>query len=303
MNNYAVALGRVAQAAGASAILASSICGTASASSLSLFHAAIDRGVSAIERATLHEEQRASGKTLEIRFPARCDDEFVDMRPPKMVNVRLKARSYFLCANSYATLYSGLARAPIYSAEYLSPERLAAAAAIGRYDTFFEDERVGPGDRARLDAYRNSGFDRGHLAPSADMPSDIADAQSFVLSNIVPQDPGGNRTVWAAIEEGVRALARHRPIYVVTGVLWLDAKITAIGREKGVMVPTHLYKLVFDPQGNDGKGAAAAYLLENRAGKREHQVQLSELERLAQIEFFPSRSNIGSMKLPRPRYR
>ena len=46
---------------------------------------------------------------------------------------------------------------------------------------------------AELSDYRNSGYDRGHLAPAADMKnSSISMSESFLFSNISPQDPSFN---------------------------------------------------------------------------------------------------------------
>src|SRR5690606_14564827 len=147
-----------------------------------------------------------------------------------------------------------------------------------------------------LTDYRGSGYDRGHLVPSADMPTPSSDSQSFLLSNIVPQDPNLNRNLWAAIEAAVRAHANHRPVYTITGVLFKGAQIE---RGKGrVLVPTHLYKLVYEP----GRNAAAAYLVQNAPRKRHQEITLAELEELAGIRFLPGATNVGKLKLPRPRY-
>lgn len=271
-----------------------------------VFSSLVDKAVNAgIEHAAgLISGKESSSTRSSLDFPSRCEQHYVDAKAPVILNPKLATAARHLCADAFATLHSGVARVPLYSAQYLTPGHIRAAQEVGRSDSsFFEDGRLRPSERASLEHYKGSGFDRGHLAPSADMPTPAADAQSFVLSNIVPQDPGNNRTVWAAVEAGVRAMARHRPIYVITGVLWLEPKITRIGGEAGVMVPSHLYKVVFDPSAHKGKGGAAAYLIENRSDRRERQIAVQELEAIARIQFFPERSVVGRITLPKPRYR
>ncbi len=78
---------------------------------------------------------------------------------------------------------------------------------ITRTNNFREDPYIREGS-ATLDDYRGSGFDRGHLAPAADMAfSTIAMSESFYLSNMSPQAPSFNRGIWKKLESYVRKLA------------------------------------------------------------------------------------------------
>jgi DNA/RNA endonuclease G (NUC1) len=78
--------------------------------------------------------------------------------------------------------------------------KLRAADVTERRDAFHEEPRLPPDERAYLDDYARSGFDRGHLAPAADMPDEKAQHESFTLANMIPQDPA----------EQPRAVVRHR---------------------------------------------------------------------------------------------
>jgi endonuclease G len=100
---------------------------------------------------------------------------------------------------------------------------------------------------SKLQDYRRSGYDRGHLAPAADMAFSVQTmADSFFMSNMSPQKPAFNRGIWKRLEEQVRQIAiREKAIYVVTGPILPKKKTVTIGANQ-VTVPTHYYKVIFD---------------------------------------------------------
>jgi hypothetical protein len=80
-----------------------------------------------------------------------------------------------------------------------------------RSDKFKADPDIPKGKRAELEDYKGSGFDRGHIAPSADMlRSQGTNDESFLLSNMAPQDPSLNRGIWSTLEDDVRDWAKKR---------------------------------------------------------------------------------------------
>ena len=133
----------------------------------------------------------------EIEF-AQCRQFFANDCPP-VVQSQLDMQSRALCFSGFALLYSGKSRTPIYVAERLNREVLEKN--IERDNQFYEEARLPKSERATLDDYKGSGFDRGHMAPAADMGTDEAMAQSFSLANMVPQAPINNRKTWAKIEK------------------------------------------------------------------------------------------------------
>jgi endonuclease G len=177
-----------------------------------------------------------------------CSASFLGGRRPAMTGTA--ARGTELCYAAFAVLHSPSTRTPLWSAEGLDPARLAAARGIERASTFHEETALPAEERADLDDYRRSGYDRGHLAPSADMPDDDAQQESFSLANMVPQDPSLNRGPWADLEADVRSLARRRDaIYVVTGAIFEPGARKLRSR---VSVPTYVWKAVASP----GEGAS-----------------------------------------------
>lgn len=93
--------------------------------------------------------------------------------------------------------------------------------------------------------YRKSGYDQGHLAPSADfLWSQKAQDLTFVMSNMVPQRPGLNRNAWRRLEEKVRRWAcGEEKVTVITGPL-LDS--TEGHLNSGLLIPSSFYKIIID---------------------------------------------------------
>ena len=73
-----------------------------------------------------------------------------------------------------------------------------------RTDDYREDPSVSTGS-AKLDDYKYSGYDRGHLCPAGSMTQNkTAMSETFYLSNMSPQTAGFNRGVWSRFEAQVR---------------------------------------------------------------------------------------------------
>lgn len=233
---------------------------------------------------------------------ARADDVcpalFADGRAPALTNPKLAARTVPLCFEAFAVLHSGIARTPLYAAEHLTRASVADARTVARDNSFHEEARLPEDQRASLEDYVRSGFDRGHLAPAGDMPTLSAQAESFSLANIVPQNRVLNRGLWADIEESVRRLASRRgSIFVVTGVIFSGDAVQQI--RGGVLVPTRLFKALYDP----ASGQAGAYLARNDDSRDWRAVSIDELNRESGIDVFPglpAAARTAAMSLPDP---
>jgi endonuclease G len=114
-----------------------------------------------------------------------------------------------------------------------------------RTEDFREDLDIKTGS-AQLEDYRRSGYDRGHLAPAADMKfSQVAMSESFLLSNMSPQVHEFNGGIWSDLEKFVRYTVNiEKSIYVVTGPIFKNGD-KKIGRS-GVTVPSAYYKIIYD---------------------------------------------------------
>lgn len=212
-----------------------------------------------------------------------CLDTFPNRTPPRLSS---SAQSRELCFDSFAVLHSGQSRTPVYAVERLNRARLVDAQDEERTNKFYEEARLPSSERSRLDDYKRSGYDRGHMAPAADMPNANAMAQSFSLANMVPQAHENNRGVWAKkVEKATRqyAMRASGDVYAFTGPVFSNRPVMTIGSGR-VWVPSHLYKLVYDTQTN----RAWAYWIENLdSAELGNPISYEELVRRTGIEFLP----------------
>lgn len=222
--------------------------------------------------------------SISAGWATNCPQHYAGGEAPVLLNKKLETNAGEFCFSEFAVFYSGQTRTPLYAVEHLTTGRLDAARGDERKDTFHEEPRLRAEFRSTLDDYRRSGFDRGHLAPSADMTNPDAMHESFSLVNIVPQHPGNNRGVWADIERSVRqATYQVGEIYVVTGVSFVGDNLRSLkGR---VLVPTHVWKAVFVPSRN----MASAYITVNADdGDNWQEISIDQLAGFTGIDPFPS---------------
>ena len=188
-----------------------------------------------------------------------CADLFPAARPINVASVPAPMKPMALCSDNFAVLYSLSSKTPLVVVERLDAAKLRDAKGEERTNQFYPDPRIPKSGRAELSDYRGTGLDRGHQSPAGDSPDTRSMAQSFALSNMVPQNSSNNRTTWSKLESDVRKFAQRAggSVYVFTGPLF-DPGYTTIGDNK-VWVPTRLFKLVYDANSK----RAWAYVLPN----------------------------------------
>jgi len=201
-----------------------------------------------------------SNKQKQASFDG-CADLFPAAKPINLATVPATMKPLALCSDNFAVLYSQTSKTPMVVVERLNSALLQDAKGEERTNQFYPDPRIPKSGRAELSDYRSQhpAVDRGHQSPAADAPNPNAMAQSFALSNMVPQNPTNNRKIWSKVESDVRKFAKRADgnVFVFTGPLF-DQGHTTIGNNK-VWVPTRLFKLVYDASSK----RAWAYVLPN----------------------------------------
>jgi endonuclease G len=169
--------------------------------------------------------------------------------------------------SAYALVYDESHEQAKWVAHLILPE--VATGTEGRTNDFRPDPLIKTGSAVDEDYARKIktqegktktegfGFDRGHLAPSADFRySKKALSESYYYSNMSPQTPGLNRGRWADLEDAMRsACIEHKtPLFVVSGAI-LKEELPKLEQGKNkVTIPNHYYKVILDLEHSEAIG-------------------------------------------------
>lgn len=174
---------------------------------------------------------------------------------------------------------------PNYVAWVLTPDHLD-----GPYTrkgvNFMQDPNVE--GCATLADYKGSGFDRGHMAPAADMKwSAQAMADCHYLTNMCPQDDALNSGAWATVEKNTRKwVEKHGPLVIIAGPVLSDRLTRTIGESK-VPVPDRFFKVILAPEANPPMGLA--FIMPNakvEGGAQAAVASIDQVEAITGFDFF-----------------
>ncbi len=157
----------------------------------------------------------------------------------------------------------------------------------GRTNQFLPDPSL-PEPRVETSDYTHSGYDRGHMAPAADMKwSKQAMKESFYMSNICPQNRKLNRDDWGDLEEKCREWAKkYGRVYIACGPIYDKASPKRIGKHQ-VAVPDRFFKVVLIY--NRKNPIAMGFLFENKAhhqNLKNYMVKVDQVEEETGLDFF-----------------
>lgn len=157
----------------------------------------------------------------------------------------------------------------------------------GRTNQFLPDPSL-PEPRVETSDYTHSGYDRGHMAPAADMKwSKQAMKESFYMSNICPQNHKLNRDDWGDLEESCRKWAKkYGTVYIACGPIYDTSSPKRIGKHQ-VAVPDRFFKVVLIY--NRKNPIAMGFLFENKAhhqNLKNYMVKVDQVEEETGLDFF-----------------
>ncbi len=181
---------------------------------------------------------------------------------------------YFLDEHSFVLSYSPEKRVPNWVAWQLDRTHLGH---IRRKDDFRSDLAL-PARfyRVKESDYLHSGYDRGHLCPSADRQDSAEhNSQTFLFTNIEPQLHELNAGPWEKLENYARQRAqRGALLYIVAGGVF-SAPFPTIGN--GVAVPAANFKIIVElsqgqgPNDVDESTHVLAVMMPNQPGVGDHE--------------------------------
>ncbi len=225
-------------------------------------------------KALTAEEQAAVKKAKVVRLyeiPAPLKD-----RPEQILHRK-----------GYTVSYNNATRNPNWVAWHLTKSHTYGSNQRSG-EVFTEDVSVSR-PRATDADYYNSRYDRGHMCPAGDNKWDKeAMAQSFLFTNVCPQNHGLNKYEWNDLEMLCRDWAReYGAIDVVCGPVYSSSgEQKTIGKNR-VWVPDAFFKVVLCRQ---GKAKAIGFLYRNEGKKQpmaEAVCTVDDVERLTGLDFFP----------------
>ena len=161
----------------------------------------------------------------------------------------MPAADQILFNRHYIIGYSYYFRQAKWALEIVDPGKID----VPRADNFRADYRIPEMFRADLVDYAGSGYDRGHLVASANQNElNVQNSETFLLSNMSPQEPDFNRKIWKKLEAVVRTLNDRADIYetyVICGPIFDFAQLVkSIGKgddnEVTIPIPHYYFKSI-----------------------------------------------------------
>ena len=186
-----------------------------------------------------------------------------------------------ICRSAYVVGYDAANRTTAWSVYTLNPYTMLGC--FPRTNSFAADESIG--NSPLPSEYANTGYDRGHLVPNSDMDYSLrTELESFIMTNIVPQNPTLNRGPWKLLEVTIRGwtVQLQTPIVVYSGAIY-DLRDRTIGQ--GIKVPHAFYKIAINTKTNE----VAAWIFANNADRSmnlvNRRVPVSEVFKQTGIKF------------------
>lgn len=200
--------------------------------------------------------------------------------------------NYLLVKPQYVVSYNNSKGTPNWVSWQLNKSWLGTT---DRQNNFRPDDTL-PTNFARVTPtiYTGSGYDKGHVVPSADRTKSIEDNSStFLMTNMMPQTPDNNRRTWEGLEQYSRELVTKegKELYIIAGPLGTQGQPI-----KGKLtIPKSTWKIVVVLEPGSGingittKTRAIAVNIPNQQGIdpdwRKYRVSVDKIEELTGYNF------------------
>jgi len=172
-----------------------------------------------------------------------------------------------------------------------------------RPDRFEIDHRTAA--RVSPQYYERSGYDRGHLAPNyaiATRFGEVAQRETFLMSNITPQLHSLNAGLWKNLEMKIATSypARYGEVWVFAGPVFGDESKMIRG---GVLIPEAFFMIIVDEQ--DGKLRTLSVLVPQKVPEDakwdDYLTTVDEIERRTRLDFFAELEDVAEVQVEQQR--
>lgn len=161
--------------------------------------------------------------------------------PSRATTNTSNSNNYLLVRPQYVLSYNNSKRIPNWVSWQLNKSWLGNTP---RQNDFRPDDALPSGFRRVLPTeFRDSGFDRGHMTPSADRTASKRDnSATFLMTNMIPQAPDNNQGPWEKLESYCRELVvdQGKELYIISGGYGVQRTIAA----SKITVPERTWKVV-----------------------------------------------------------
>lgn len=222
----------------------------------------------------------------------------------------LKEGEELICHSAYCLVYDENHEMAKWVAHIISHD--IATGAISRTNDFRTDSLIKTGSSEETDFFLTSenddgtikytgfGYDRGHLAPSADFRwSATALSESYYYSNMSPQLPELNRELWADIENFLREYVYKNPgkdLFIITAPVLNDSLPKQERSKNKISIPEYHYKIAVDIEAKKG----IAFLVSQKHLEypiESYIVSIDSIEKITGINFYPKLSEEDELSI------
>lgn len=189
----------------------------------------------------------------------------------------------------YTVSYNSKRKIPNWVAYELTPEKANGTTPRPKNSPFREDPDFRGPQPSRSDYSNKQNWDKGHLAPCADMKiSGTTMIESFYFTNVCPQNHSINAGDWQTLEELVHNMAAKsgKAMYIVCGPIVSEGRFGTLGAD-GITIPDYFFKALLY---KDAKGYhSIAFVMPNKPSSRclgDYSLKVNDLERIIGVDLF-----------------
>lgn len=226
-----------------------------------------------------------SSHTREVIKPCLSTSSIYECNHLELPQIKNSRNEQLIEHSAYTVSYNHDWHLPNWVAYELTNDELYGN--VERSNHFAPDPLV-HGEPVVTYDYTHSGYDRGHMAPAADMKwSEQAMRESFYMTNISPQNQNLNRGDWNDLEELARDWTRkYGSICIACGPIVAE-NYNTIGQNNKIAVPSAFYKVFLHQTATSW--TSIGFVMPNQAGSRplmSYMMSVNDIEDLTQIDFF-----------------